>query len=256
METNQLSLNFDKRSLSGNTIKLLAMTAMLLEHTSVFLPSDTVLFWCMRFFGKAAAPVFFYFVVEGYHYTRNKNRYTLNLAMFTVVSYVPFILCFDGALNVNTFLNFSVIYNLLIGLLVIRTRHEVENFALRWFFICILFLLSCFGDWTWIAPLTILIFDLFYGNRKNQLYAYALLTVLRTDLIVKVLSPVLFFSRFKTFDFSEWHTIGYDLGALIPILFFLLYRGKKGGGGNIAKWGFYMFYPAHLMVIAVIKMYV
>lgn len=231
------------------------MTAMLLEHISVFLPSDTLLFWCMRFLGKAAAPVFFYFIVEGYHHTHSKNRYTLNLAIFTVVSYVPFILCFDGVLNTDTSLNFSVIYNLLIGLLVLRTRHEVKNFILRWLLICILFLLSCFGDWTWIAPFTILIFDLFYGNRKNQLYAYALLTVLRTNLLVKVLSPMLFFARFKTFDFSDWNTIGYDFGALIPIIYLMLYNGKKGGKGNAAKWGFYIFYPAHLMVIAVLKNY-
>jgi len=257
METTLANSSLIKRGLSGNTIKLFAMSAMFLEHISIFFTDAPVLFWFMRFLGKAAAPIFFYFVVEGYHHTHNKNKYTLNLAVFSIISYVPFILCFDGAINADTFLNFNIIYNLLIGLLVIRARHEIKNGLLRWFMIGVLFLLSCFGDWGWIAPLTILTFDLYYGNCKNQLYAYTLLTVLRTGLLTKILSPMLFFARWKTtFDFTEWSNFGYDFGALIPvIILLLLYNGEKGRGGKFAKWGFYIFYPLHLLIIAVVKMY-
>lgn len=245
-----------KRGLSGNAIKLFAMSAMLLEHISVFFVEVPALFWCMRFLGKAAAPIFFYFIVEGYHHTRDKNKYTLSLAVFSLISYAPFILCFDGAINADTFFNFSIIYNLLIGLLIIRARHEIKNKILRYYFIAMLFLLSCFGDWSWIAPLTILTFDVYYGNTKKQLYAYTLFTVIRTGLLTKFLSPMLFFARWKTsFDFTEWGTFGYDFGALIPIIILAFYNGERGRGGKLAKWGLYIFYPLHLLLIAILKMY-
>lgn len=256
MESTFLNHSFIKRGVSGNAIKLFAMSAMFLEHISIFFTETPVLFWCMRILGKAAAPIFFYFVVEGYHHTRNKNKYTLTLAVFSMISYVPFVLCFDGVINADTFLNFNIIYNLLIDLLILRARHEIKNPQLRWSLMGLLFLLSCFGDWSWTAPLTILVFDLYYGNKKNQLYAYTLLTVLRTGILVKVLSPVLFFARWKTsFDFSEWSNFGYDFGALIPIIILLLYSGERGGGGKSVKWGFYIFYPLHLFIIAILKMY-
>lgn len=256
MDSTLANNSLTRRGLSGNAIKLLAMSAMLLEHISVFFTKAPALFWCMRFLGKAAAPIFFYFIVEGYRHTHNKNRYTLNLAVFSIISYVPFILCFDSAINADTFLNFSIIYNLLIGLLVIRASHEIKNRILRWSLIAVLFLLSCFGDWGWVAPLTILIFDLYHENRKNQIYAYTLFTLIRTGLLTKILSPMLFFARWKTgFDFTEWGYFGYDFGTLIPVVILLLYNGEKGRGGEIAKWGFYVFYPLHLLIIAILKMY-
>jgi len=256
MEATKTNHFFIKQGLSSNAIKLFAAIAMFLDHISVFIPSNTPIFWCMRLLGRAAAPIFFYFIVEGYNHTHNKNKYTFNLAIFSIISYVPFILCFDGTLNANTFLNFNVIYNLLIGLLIVRTRHEIKNIFLRWPLICLLFLLSCFGDWGYVAPLTILIFDLYYGNRKNQLCAYTLMVILRTGLLLKIVHPFSCFARFRTFDFSEWHNIiGYDLGMLIPIIFLLLYNDKKGSGGAVAKWGFYIFYPVHLLLIAIVKMY-
>ncbi|HWT74235.1 MAG TPA: hypothetical protein VN258_05875 [Mobilitalea sp.] len=36
----------------------------------------------------------------------------------------------------------------------------------------------------------------------------------------------------------------------LPILY--LYNGEKGGN-KFSKWGFYIFYPLHLLIIALIK---
>lgn len=249
-------MNIKKNGLSSNALKLYAVIAMFLEHVSVFVPQDTFVFFIMRLLGRSAAPIFFYFVVEGYHHTQNKNRYTLNLALFAVISYIPFILCFDGALNAETFLNFNVIYSLLIGLLVIRARHEIKILPLKYLAIAALFAMSCLGDWGYIAPLTILTFDVFYGNIKNQLFSFSLVTILRNGLLVTLLGPFLSFARWHAFDFSDWNRIvWYEFGVFIAIALITFYNGEKGRSSKFTKWGFYLFYPLHLLIIALIKIF-
>lgn len=182
------------------------------------------------------------------------------MAIFALISYIPFILCFDGALNWETFLNLNVIYTLLIGLLVIRARHEIQNPLVKYLTIGLLFILSCVGDWGYIAPLIILTFDVFYGDVKKQTYAYAVIALVRpvmqSNLIVNILSPVLSLGNphIRSLDFSSWDILLLQqIGVLLPIFLLNLYNGKKGKSNSFTKWGFYIIYPLHLLIIGIIK---
>lgn len=259
-ENNISNVQIKNISITGNTLKFYAVCTMLLEHFAVFVPADNPIKYIMLFFGKSAAPLFFYFIVEGYHHTHNRNQYTRNLAIFAAISYIPFILCFDGALTWETCLNLNVIFTLLIGLLVIRARHEIQNPFTKYFIIGLLFILSCFGDWGYIAPLIILTFDVFYGDVKKQAYAYALIALVRpimqSNLIVNILSPVFSLANphIRSLDFSSWDILLLQqMGALLPIFLLNLYNGKKGKSNSLTKWGFYIIYPLHLLIIGIIK---
>ena len=62
------------KGLSGNQLKLIAMLAMTVDHfTSVIWPDYPRDWWILllHIIGRMAAPIFWFMVAEGYHYTRD-----------------------------------------------------------------------------------------------------------------------------------------------------------------------------------------
>ena len=50
----------------------------------------------------------------------------------------------------------------------------------------------------------------------------------------------------------DFPTQGFAVLALIPIW---LYNGKKGRSSKALQYGFYAFYPVHLLILALIMIY-
>ena len=47
------------------------------------------------------------------------------------------------------------------------------------------------------------------------------------------------------------------IGVVIPIILLNFYNGTRGSvGGKAMKWLFYIYYPAHLFVLGIIKIYI
>jgi len=68
-------------------LKLIAIVAMVIDHLAFsFVPDGTFLAVAMHFIGRITGPTMFYFAVEGYHHTRNLNRYLFRLAAFAARS--------------------------------------------------------------------------------------------------------------------------------------------------------------------------
>ena len=63
-------------SLNSNALKIIAMIAMLFDHfLAVFMSHDAVIGLMLRLPGTIAAPIFCYFIAEGYQYTSSKSKY-------------------------------------------------------------------------------------------------------------------------------------------------------------------------------------
>ena len=70
------------RFLSGNTLKILACIAMVIDHVGVlFFPSNML----YRKIGRLALPLFAFLLAEGCKYTRNKKKHFFLLAFFAGV---------------------------------------------------------------------------------------------------------------------------------------------------------------------------
>ncbi len=236
--------------LSAATIKYVALVCMFIDHLSFLVAPDayTPLHFIMRFVGRTAAPLFFFFMAEGYRYTRDKNRYTLRIALFALVSYMPF-LWFKMAAGLNRlgYLDMSIGYTLLLSFLALRARHELKSPALKWATIALCLLFSFVGDWSYRAVFAVLLFDYFKDNRPMQQIAYLALifTVdiapLLNDMVRNARTPVEIFAKLY------WALLG--CGAIIPMVLIGAYNGKRG---RQSRWLFYVFYPAHLLVLAVL----
>ena len=234
---------------------MIAIVTMLIDHTADALISpDTPLYILMRTLGRITAPIMFFFLVEGYQYTRDKKKYAVRLAVFAAVSYLPFVwFVTGGPPNPETFLKLNVIYTLLIGLLAIMADQEMVSGGRKSLVLLVLILLSMPGDWSVIGLLYILTFSRNRGNRKRQSKAYSLITLLFCALNASY--PLYQIISGQAVDSYYVSVAVINLGMFLPILLLQFYNGEKGRGGKWAQYGFYVFYPAHLILLSLIAMY-
>lgn len=250
----------EKRGLDANVLKYIAVVAMLIDHIAwAFVPFNTVLGQAMHFIGRLTAPIMCFFIAEGFFHTRNVGKYMLRLGIFAVISHIPFLMVEalkdvpfalrDGSLWINPQIfsfSTSVIYTLFLGLLALYTWKNVKSKALRIIAVIGLCILALPGDWMYFSVLWILFFGIYHGNLKKQIISYYVITVFEILALAG--------TRALNGNFSFFIML-WQLGLLLPPLFFILYNGKRGNASPFNKWFFYIFYPLHLLVIGIIKLY-
>ena len=236
--------------ISANAIKYFAVFAMLIDHIAwCFVDTNSILGIIMHLIGRMTAPIMTYFIVEGYHYTRNVNRYLLRLAIFAAASWIPFLFMEYGTFLPFTFVDGNlyfnpaqgVIYTFFLTLLALKTVHSQSlPKPAKVVLVIGLCMLSSIGDWFFFPIVWALLLDKYRGNFKKQAAAFAISSVVLMTLMIV----------FLTDGFgNNWFQYGILL-ALIPLYF---YNGEKGRGGRFNKWFFYIFYPAHLLKWYVFK---
>ena len=246
-----------KAGLNAWQLKLIAIVAMVIDHLAfAFVPDGTPLAVVMHFIGRITGPTMFYFAVEGYHRTRNLKRYLLRLAVFAGISYFPFLLFHaggdPGSLNP---LRLNVIYTILLGVLALTVRHHVDNPILKSLLILLLFTLGLLGDWAIYGILIILVFDFYRGDFRNQAVGYALVTLLGVGVLRIWTVPFQSLIYFGAFS-MDWENFLYYLsesGMFLALLLLSRYNGERGPSDGWRRWLFYLFYPAHLLLIGGIQ---
>ena len=224
--------------MSRNSLKLLAALAMVLDHfTAIFIPLHSPWYVPCRLVGRLTAPIMCFFLAEGFHYTASRKKYLLRMAVFALISQPAFSLAFH---RTAWGWDMSMIFTMLLCLLMLTAWEEIENPLLRAAAVLGCIALSHWSDWSYAGPLWVLVCWLLRGRRGRQLLAMAAVT--------------LAFSAYGVW--RRGHFWPYDLlqlGTLLALPLLALYNGEKGRGGAAAKWGFYVFYPAHLYLLAAIR---
>lgn len=231
--------------LNANTLKLIAIAAMLCDHIAWgFLPSTSLIYQLMRAIGRLTAPIMSFFIAEGYYHTRNIKRYALRLFAFAVISYFPFYLMFESRKgpSLDTLTTFNVIYTLLCGLLALWAWDKVQNPTLRALAIIGLGVLAMRGDWSFSIVVFVLIFGTFRGDRKKQMTYFAVFSAL---LLVEIFLNTALYKKPVSLQC-------YQIGIFLVIPLLLRYNGERGGG-KTSKWFFYIFYPAHLLILGILR---
>lgn len=182
----------------------------------------------MRDVGRIAFPIFCFLLVEGFMHTRNRLKYALRLGVFALVSEIPFDLAFSS--RVLEFEYQNVFFTLFIGVLTMLLYQKIEELmqgrtgakivegtVVMIAGMCLAELLRT--DYGALGVLVIMVQYLFRQDRKKQAFAGAL-------------------------SFCWW-----ELPAVIAFLPILSYNGKRGIN---LKYIFYIFYPAHLLLLYLI----
>lgn len=242
-----------KFGLTTNALKYIAIIAMVIDHVAVaFVPYESILAIAMHFIGKITGPIMFFSAVEGYHHTKNINKYMARLAVFAIISWFPFVYFRHGGLVADiNYMSPNVIYTILLGVLAIRVRRELKNPVIKTILILCLIIICIPADWGTVGIIIIIVFDYFYGNFKNQAFGYCMIVLLDVGVLSMLTSPFfsLFYERSFNIDIEYFMYSIENVGMFIPILLLYFYNNKKGKNGEFSKWFFYIFYPLHLLVL-------
>lgn len=81
------------KSLNANQLKIIAMLSMTADHlTSVVFPNYPTDWWIIlvHILGRLAAPIFWFFIAGGYHYTHDWKKYAGRLLLFSVAGHFAY----------------------------------------------------------------------------------------------------------------------------------------------------------------------
>lgn len=236
------------KTLNRTQLKFIAICAMVCDHIAWgFVDFMTPLGQVMHIIGRLTIPIMCFFVAEGFRHTSSVKGYIKRMTFFWIVAILPFYLFFHEVYEYRQ----NIIFDLLLGLLLLAV---LENKSFRlWQKVILaagLFAISIFiGGWIIMPMLYILVFYYVKDFKRQAVWVCSLTVALEVFLIVAVeLNRIWHFSHYDW----PWYDKLYFLGFMLPLLLLKRYNGEKGKD-IIGKYFFYLFYPAHFLVLAAVK---
>ncbi len=257
-----------RNGLDGFQLKLIALIIMTIDHIYYFGSSLTDMPEIMTLIGRIAAPIFVFFVTEGFAHTHSRGRYLLRLYVCGVLMQFGNLLVnrffplSDGAIVINgifTTMAVIVIYlwwienmrkawrehrrgcavlyalamaALFLTFLPISMLAQVSPLATRAAIIFVPSPIFCEG-----SVLIVLIGIGFYYCRNSK----RAIAIFYTVFLCAVLALQCLFS-------FDWTVVLSVFFMWLALPFILLYNGERGRG---MKYLFYIYYPAHVYALAV-----
>ena len=225
----------------------MAMVFMLCDHLwGTVIPGND---W-LTCIGRLTMPIFAFLLVEGYFHTSNLKKYAGRLALFALISEIPFNLAIGGQLFYPIHQN--ILWSFLISLWLIHRNERAKATGKLWRRILtgiatvalgtVLGLVT-FVDYYHAGILTALVFYFFRGKKWWNYAGQALcLWYLNTEVLGGLVYEVTLLGQNLVF-----HRQAFALLALIPIW---LYRGRQGHHSKAFQYFCYGFYPLHLLILS------
>ena len=229
------------RGLDGGVLKGIAAALMLTDHVGAILLPEVLALRCV---GRLAFPIFAFFIAEGYAHTRDFGRYFRRLAILAVVSEIPFNLE-NGAVFDLTRQN--VLFTFCLALLTLRGLEVLgrERGFGRWAgcglvlaagFAAGELLRTDYGGW---GVVTVALLYLCRDGKYAKLWLLLAMAAVNGLGMGSLTMPV----------FGGEMPIQIFAVAALPVIW--LYNGQAGPKG--LRRAFYVFYPAHLLVLEGIR---
>ena len=121
-----------KKLLDSNMIKIIAIIAMSIDHITWMIypgyPKEIIPI-ILHMIGRITCPIMCYFIAEGYHYTKDINKYTKRLFVFAFISHFAYVFASMDFVDWKSFIPFyygsalnqtSVMWSLAWGLVMLR----------------------------------------------------------------------------------------------------------------------------------------
>ena len=233
--------------LDAMTLRFLALGLMLMDHMwATIVPGNM---W-MTYVGRLAFPIFAFQVTEGFFYTSDRKKYMKRLLLFGLLSEIPFNLIMTASVIFPFHQN--VMFTLLLGLMCIDTLETMKrNRSGKIIVITILKIMLYlfigtvgFVDYGVTGILTILAFYLFRNFKFAWIGQFVSLLLL---FIIFFKGQSIVIPIFGTEYFFPIQ--GFGILSLIPIW---LYNGELGRKNKAIQYGFYLFYPVHMLLLYII----
>lgn len=241
------------KCLSASALKVIAMVCMLCDHIwATVAPGFEETLW-LTMVGRLAFPIFAFQIAEGFSRTFNAKAYTKRLFWMAVLTEIPFNLMTGGGF-INPF-HQNVLFTFWLSVLILRRLKKCrERDALYYILNVVLF-----------SVIGYVVGTLLFVDYQGYGILMVILFYVTRDL------PFGWLAQLAGMVYINWHMIGglqipIPVGggefmlpiqglavlALIPIW---LYNGEKGRSYPVVKPLCYWFYPAHILILALIAMF-
>ncbi|MBR2883336.1 MAG: conjugal transfer protein TraX, partial [Clostridia bacterium] len=111
----------------------------------------------LHIIGRLTCPIMCYFIAEGYHYTKNINKYTMRLFAFAFISHFAYIFASSSFVDWKSFIPFyygdvfnqtSVMWSLVWGLVMLRVvNSERMKTSIKVFLVLLICVITFPSDW-------------------------------------------------------------------------------------------------------------
>lgn len=246
-------------------LKILAVTAMTLDHIYSYLSGMLPIPFWFGLLGRLAAPLFVFCVAKGVHYTHSRVEYSRRL-------YVAMVLMGIGNWVLNHFMAshgvtienhiFSTLFYVVYFLTVLelfRDRKKDRVVSLQPAFLLMLpFLLAALQHYLpegWPKTLAGIVVPSPFEVEGGFLWVLLGIGIYYT--MTRRSSLAVFYTAFCALTFVAEASYGFNLKNLftdnyqwfmiIALPFMLQYNEQRGGG---SRWFFYLYYPAHVYILA------
>ncbi|MBR1572467.1 MAG: conjugal transfer protein TraX [Lachnospiraceae bacterium] len=251
-------MNFDyyqgKRGITSTGLKIIAVIIMLIDHIGAsvlerfimangatdamnsfdfsgpmgnYIIGDVI----VRLFGRLAFPIFCFCMVEGFHYTSSRRNYLSRMALFALISEVPFdfahkFTAWDFS-HQNVFFTFTIaMAGLWLGEIICEKRGPKKGNKLimvaTMVVACIIaYILNTDYDILGILTIYVMYFVRERGRKRTMAWG---------SLVLTLGNPI-------------------EFTAFLDVIILHFYNGKRGRG---MKYFFYIFYPLHLLILGII----
>ena len=228
--------------LNGFHLKLIAICTMFIDHMGYTLFPSAL--W-LRCIGRIAFPVFCFLIAEGCVYTHDRRKYAVRLLVFALLSEIPFNLMNSGALW--DMYHQNVLWTLLMGALVCWLMDWTMQKRAGWAFALVVAAMAAaywlleigntdYGGWG------MLLVVMFYGIRRAPSRA-----------VVKMIAQFFGLAFFSIAVMGGYISI--ELWSLVSLAPIWLYNGQRGFSNRAVQYGFYAFYPVHILILSLIAIY-
>ncbi|MEI7620328.1 MAG: TraX family protein [Candidatus Falkowbacteria bacterium] len=222
-----------KKYFAGNTntdfLKIVAVVTMLVDHIGRILFPGVLFF---EVIGRLSFPLFAYCLAVGAFYSKDLKKYAWRLLFFAIISQPFYMLALDRPIS---YLN--VIFTMLFGLLAIYGLKEKKYYLFALTIISSYFLPFDYG----LSGILLMLIFYIFRDRLDIL------------LITSFIWLSLYFIPFSDPDFYLGG-LGLNIGGFAVLSLILIYF-KTDFKVRINKYFFYIFYPAHLLLLYLIKLW-
>lgn len=226
-----------QKFLSQEVLKLTACVTMLIDHFGASMvpclpvPYMAELYYVCRIIGRIAFPIYAFLLCQGMRHTRNPGKYILRLAVGILLAELPFDFLFEGGF---TWEYQSVMVTLTLGAVMLLSMQKTEKKGLKLLlilpFAALAEIAHCdYGGW---GIAMIAVFALF-DRLPLQILGVFLVNAMMSSVAIPVFGLPVSIQIFA-------------VAAMVPVA---LYSGEKLTRSRVVQWGFYLFYPLHLLLL-------
>lgn len=271
MRFNKGGIMSEPKGITGNGLKMIAIVTMLIDHIAYVILErgilsspgktfyDGLIFLAdlaMRLIGRLAFIIFLFLLVEGFRHTSNVWKYAVRLLAFAVISEIPFNIAVNG--TVFSLGYQSVYVTLFLSLIMMIAFEKVQdvfsdNLPLHIVLDILVFLCASAAayfahcDYTTLGIAMAAVMYFFRNNRYRGFLVLACVIVLYTAV------PVFLYNN----GFVPYYVVSIfggsspiELFGIVSFVFIRRYNGERGSFNF--KYAYYIFYPAHLLILGLI----